>query len=45
MMPVGSKWQIFVSSDLAYRSNKVGDIIEPGSTLIFDIELVEIVEK
>lgn len=42
MMPVGSKWQIFVPSDLAYAERGAGPEIGPNSTLIFEIELLEI---
>jgi FKBP-type peptidyl-prolyl cis-trans isomerase FklB len=42
LMPVGSKWQIFVPSDLAYGARGAGKVIEPNSTLIFDLELVSI---
>lgn len=42
MMPVGSKWQIYVPSHLAYGERGAGRVITPGSTLIFDIELLEI---
>ena len=42
IMPVGSKWQIYVPSDLGYGDRSKGKIIKPGSTLIFDIELLEI---
>lgn len=41
LMPVGSKWQIYVPYNLAYGKQERGDI-KPYSTLIFDIELVEI---
>ena len=44
MMPVGSKWRLFVPSDLAYGDRDTGSI-KPYSTLIFDVELVEIVKK
>lgn len=44
MMPVGSKWQIYVPSNLAYGKHGAGEKIGPGATLIFDIELVEIVK-
>jgi FKBP-type peptidyl-prolyl cis-trans isomerase FklB len=40
MMPVGSKWQIYIPQNLAYGDRAAGDIIKPGSTLVFDIELV-----
>lgn len=42
MMPVGSKWQIYVPADLAYGQRGAGGTIKPNSTLIFDIELLEI---
>jgi FKBP-type peptidyl-prolyl cis-trans isomerase len=42
LMPVGSKWQIFVPPDLAYGASGAGNVIEPNSTLIFDLELVSI---
>ena len=40
MMKVGSKWQLFIPSTLAYGDRASGQIIEPGSTLILDVELV-----
>jgi FKBP-type peptidyl-prolyl cis-trans isomerase FklB len=43
-MPVGSKWKLFIPSDLAYGDNQAGPSILPGSTLIFDVELIEIVK-
>ncbi len=42
LMTVGSKWQIVVPSDLAYGQRGAGDLIGPNSTLLFDIELIEI---
>jgi FKBP-type peptidyl-prolyl cis-trans isomerase FklB len=42
LMPVGSKWRLFVPSDLAYGPKGAGDDIGPNATLIFDIELVSI---
>jgi FKBP-type peptidyl-prolyl cis-trans isomerase FklB len=44
LMPVGSKWKLFIPSDLAYGDNQAGPTILPGSTLIFDVELLEIVK-
>ena len=40
MMKTGSKWQLFVPSALAYGDRPFGQLIEPGSTLIFDLELL-----
>lgn len=45
LMPVGSKWQLFIPSDLAYGARGAGGVIGPGSTLIFEIELVSIQPK
>ncbi len=41
-MPVGSKWQLFIPSDLAYGDEGEGEDIAPGSTLVFDVELLKI---
>lgn len=45
LMPVGSKYQIFVPSDLAYKGRAAGADIGPNSTLVFEIELLSIKEK
>jgi FKBP-type peptidyl-prolyl cis-trans isomerase len=42
LMPVGSKWQIYVPAELAYGDEGAGEDIAPGSTLIFDVELLSI---
>ena len=42
MMAVGSKWKLFVPSNLAYGDQQMGPLIAPGSTLIFDVELLDI---
>ncbi len=42
LMPVGSKWQLFIPPDLAYGSRGAGPEIGPDSTLIFEVELVNI---
>ena len=44
LMPVGSKWKLFLPASLAYGDNSAGPKITPGSTLIFDVELLEIVK-
>lgn len=43
LMPVGSKWQLYIPSSLAYGDRQAGPDIKPGSTLIFDVELLDIV--
>jgi len=43
LMPVGSKWQLFIPADLAYGDHGKGDI-GPGETLIFEVELISIGE-
>ena len=45
MMPVGSKWEIYLPYDLAYGSRASGPHIKPFSTLIFEVELVGIDKK
>lgn len=41
-MSVGSRWQLFVPSDLAYGDAGAGEVIGPDETLIFDVELLGI---
>lgn len=43
LMPVGSKWRLFIPSNLAYGPQQAGELIEPNSTLVFDVELLSIV--
>lgn len=43
LMPVGSKWRVVIPSELAYGSRGTGDVIRPNMTLIFEIELLDIV--
>lgn len=43
LMPVGSKWKVTIPSNLAYGDRGAGQHIQPGSTLIFIIELLAIV--
>ena len=45
LMPVGSKWQLFVPSDLAYGQRGAGADIGPNATLIFEVELLSIKGK
>jgi FKBP-type peptidyl-prolyl cis-trans isomerase FklB len=44
LMNTGSKWRLFIPSDLAYGDQQMGPDIKPGSTLIFDVDLLEIVK-
>lgn len=44
LMPTGSKWKLFIPSDLAYGSRGAGGQIGPFSTLVFEVELLEIVK-
>lgn len=44
LMPVGSKWKLFVPYNLAYGERAAGQEIKPYSTLIFEVELLEIVK-
>ena len=45
MMPVGSKWELYIPQELAYGSRDTGGQIKPFSTLIFEVELLEIEKK
>jgi FKBP-type peptidyl-prolyl cis-trans isomerase len=42
LMPVGSKWQLFIPSNLAYGEHGAGNVIGPNTTLVFEVELVSI---
>jgi len=43
LMPVGSKWKLFIPSELAYGAQGAGQAIAPHSTLIFEVELLEVI--
>ena len=43
LMPVGSKWKLFIPSNLAYGAQGAGQAIAPHTTLIFEVELLDIV--
>lgn len=45
LMPVGSKWKLFVPSNLGYGDHGAGGAIPGGAALIFEIELMDIVNK
>nr|WP_052643468.1 FKBP-type peptidyl-prolyl cis-trans isomerase [Syntrophotalea carbinolica] len=44
MMPTGSKWKLFIPSELAYGARGAGQKIGPNATLVFEVELLEIVK-
>ncbi|MDR2954454.1 MAG: FKBP-type peptidyl-prolyl cis-trans isomerase [Prevotella sp.] len=43
LMPVGSKWKLFIPSNLAYGKGGAGQMIEPNMALIFEVEILDIV--
>jgi FKBP-type peptidyl-prolyl cis-trans isomerase FklB len=45
LMPAGSKWMLYIPYDLAYGSRGSGDKIKPFSTLVFEVELLEVNPK
>ena len=45
LMPVGSKWQLFIPADLAYGERSPSPEIGPDSTLVFEVELLSIQDK
>jgi FKBP-type peptidyl-prolyl cis-trans isomerase FklB len=44
LMKVGDKWQLFIPSELAYGEAGAGGVIPPHSTLVFEIELLDVVK-
>ena len=45
IMPVGAKWKLFIKPELAYGAQRRSEEIAPNSTLVFELELVEIKEQ
>lgn len=43
LMSEGTKWRLFIPSNLAYGAQGAGQVIQPNSALVFDVELLEIV--
>jgi len=44
LMEVGAKWKLFIPSELAYGEQGASGAIEPNSTLLFEVELLDIVK-
>jgi FKBP-type peptidyl-prolyl cis-trans isomerase FklB len=42
LMPVGSKWRLFIPAELGYGERGAGNLIGPNATLVFDVELLAI---
>ena len=45
LMPEGAKWKLYIPSDLAYGAQGAGEMIPPHSTLIFEVELLKVINK
>ena len=45
LMHEGDKWRLYIPSDLAYGPNGAGGVIGPNMTLIFDVELLRVINK
>ena len=45
IMPVGSKWELYIPQELAYGAHETGEHIKPFSTLIFEVELISVENK
>ena len=44
LMPEGSKWKLYIPSELGYGSQQAGEMIPPYSTLIFEVELIKVIK-
>lgn len=43
-MKEGSRWMLYIPADMAYEDRGAGDVIKPGMTLVFEVELLQILE-
>lgn len=43
LMPQGAKWEVVIPAELAYGEQQAGPVIQPNSTLVFEIELLDVV--
>ncbi|MDE6782820.1 MAG: FKBP-type peptidyl-prolyl cis-trans isomerase, partial [Paramuribaculum sp.] len=44
MMNEGAKWRLYIPAELAYGAHGAGPTIGPNATLIFDVELLEVIK-
>lgn len=45
LMPVGSKWKLYVHPNIGYGNRQMGQLIKPNSALIFEVELLKIIDE
>uniref|UniRef100_A0A7S2Y0A7 peptidylprolyl isomerase n=1 Tax=Fibrocapsa japonica TaxID=94617 RepID=A0A7S2Y0A7_9STRA len=45
MMNEGSKWEVTIPSELAYHNQAIGDLITPGSVLVYTLELLDVISR
>lgn len=44
LMPLGAKWEVVIPAELAYGEQQAGPVITPNSTLVFEIELLDVIQ-
>ena len=44
LMPEGAKWKLYIPSELAYGAQGAGEMIPPHSTLVFEVELLKVLD-